>query len=103
MSININQLEKADAQNKLPLSNNTGVLEFSLLASADFTVSSNVISANPMAYADVVGGAAPIISATPSGAPSPIANNAVLIRKYDDLVRIWMRSSGTWAHVFDIV
>lgn len=101
MSININQLEKANAQNKLPLSNNTGVLEFSQLSNADFTVASNVITPNPMVYADVIAGNGPLAIAIPPSLPSGLANNAVLIRKYDDLMRVWMKTNGTWAHVFD--
>lgn len=101
MSININQLEKANAQNKLPLSNNLGVLEFSQLSNADYTVASNIVSNKPMVYADVIAGNAPIAVAIPPSLPSGMANNAVLIRKHDNLIRVWMKTNGTWAHVFD--
>lgn len=101
--MNISQLEKANAQNKFPLSNGSGVLEFSLLSAGDFTIGSNVVRANPHATADVVATPAPGITAVPPAAPTGISDSAILIRKYDDLLRVWARNGGTWAHVFDYV
>lgn len=102
MPININQLEKADAQNKLPVSNNTGVLEFSLLSSGYFTTTSNTVKVKPQVFAEDAGTGAPIVAATPSSPPATAADDAILLRKYNDLVRIWIKTSGTWAHAFDI-
>lgn len=103
MPINISQIEKANAQHKLPISNASGELEFSSISTADFSISGNVIRTLPMAYSDVVAGSGPLVA--PSSPPSPasgLGDNVLYIRKYDDMVRVWMKTAGTWAHVFDL-
>lgn len=102
MGLNLNQLEKADGQNKIPISNVSGILKFSSISTNDFSIVSNTIRPLPMVWADKIVGNGGVAPATPPSLPPGLSNNAVIIRQYDDLVRVWMCTNGTWAHVFDI-
>ena len=96
----IKDLEIANGQNYFGLTDATGVQEYRQLDPGDFTVSGDVNN-NGMSFADVVAGNAPAVTPTPPGFAGVIANNGTLIRKYNNLIRVWVRTAGVWAHSFD--
>lgn len=97
------QLELATGPNYVGTSDATGEQQYTLFNAGDYLVTPGTdIQNKPMAYADLVAGAAPAVTATPPGAPATPANNATLTREYDDIVRVWQRTAGVWAHAFDI-
>lgn len=97
----IHHLSPASGQNFLGLTNASGIQEYRQLYSGDFTIGADV-RIKGQAFADVIAGVAPVITATPPSAPVSPGDTATLIRQYDDLVRVWYRTAGTWAHAFDI-
>lgn len=97
----INQLAPAIGQNYMGLTDGTFYQRYMQLYSGDFTIGADV-RINGQAFADVVAGNSPAITAIPPGGPATPGDTATLIRQYDDLVRIWYRTGGVWAHVFDI-
>lgn len=97
----IHDLAIANGQNYLGLTNAGGVQEYRQLDPGDFTVSGD-INNNGMSFADVIAGNAPAVTPTPPAAPLTPANTATLIREYDDIVRVWRRTAGVWAHAFDL-
>lgn len=98
----IHHLSPASGQNFLGLTNASGIQEYRQLYSGDFTIGADV-RIKGQAFADVIAGVAPAITATPPSAPVSPGDTATLIRQYDDLVRVWYRTAGTWAHAFDIL
>lgn len=100
--VQINQLAPATGgANYLGLTDVTGFQGYKQLYSGDFTIGADV-RINGQSFADVIAGNSPAITATPPGAPATPGDTATLIRQYDDLVRIWYRTGGVWAHAFDI-
>ena len=97
----IHNLAPAVGQNYVPVSNASGIYENRQLYSGDFTIGADV-RINGQSFADVVAGVAPAITATPPAAPATPGDTATLIRQYDDVVRIWYRTAGVWAHAFDV-
>lgn len=97
----IQNISIASGQNYFGLTNVSGIQEYKQLYSGDFTIGADV-RVNGQAFADVVAGVAPVITATPPGAPATPGDTATLIRQYSDLVRVWYRTAGVWAHAFDI-
>lgn len=97
----IQDLSPANGQNYFGLTSASGVQEYRQLDPGDYTVSGDVNN-NGMAFADVVAGNAPAVTAIPPGAPVTPSNTATLQRKYNDLFRIWSRVAGVWSHAYDI-
>lgn len=94
------QLELSTSNNSVIITDVSNEAGYKVLNTGYFNIGGD-IKVYGMSFADVVAGNAPAITATPPAAPTA-SDDATLIRSYDDLVRVWYRTAGVWAHAFDI-
>lgn len=94
------QLELSTSNNSVIITDGTNRPEYKVLNSGYFNIGGDV-KVYGMSFADVVAGNSPAITAIPPGAPTT-SDDATLIRSYDELVRVWYKTAGVWAHAFDI-
>ena len=94
------QLELSTSNNSVIITDGSNEATYKVLNTGYFNIGGD-IKVFGMSFADVVAGVAPVITATPPAAPTA-SDDATLIRQYDDLVRVWYRTAGVWAHAFDI-
>lgn len=96
----IQNLGPSNLPNSIGITDGTLFQDYKVLNTGYFNIGGD-IKVFGMSFADVVAGVAPVITATPPAAPTA-SDDATLIRQYDDLVRVWYRTAGVWAHAFDI-
>lgn len=93
---NIADLEKADAQYKVPLSNALGKQEYKLLDPNSFLHGADIKVKKNSFINDEEGSNKPGVHAAPTNLPSNPGENATLVEVFDDYFVHWRWNGATW-------